>query len=112
MSLWSFKSCKNNFIAYILYCITDIFCVRIISLQSSRIHLSSSRDIAGYHSNSTILLHINQPAYFMERNMENIYISRTTQRTNTGQVSACSQEPEDSTDANIVVTSTCLKTIR
>ena len=41
-------------------------------------------------SNSTILLHINQPAYFMERNMENIYISRTTQRTNTGQVSACS----------------------
>ena len=70
------------------------------------------RDIARYVSNSTILLHINQPAYFMERNMENIYISRTTQRTNTGQVSACSQEPVDSTDTNIVETSTCLKTIR
>ena len=39
-------------------------------------------------------------------------ISRTTQCTNTGQVSACSQEPEDSTAANIVETSTCLKTIR
>ena len=38
--------------------------------------------------------------------------SRTTQRTNTGQVSACSQEPVDSTDANIVETSTCLKTIQ
>ena len=34
------------------------------------------------------------------------------QRTNTGQVSACSQEPVDSTDANVVETSTCLKTIR
>ena len=54
----------------------------------------------------------NQPAYFMERNMEYIYISRTTQRTNTGQVSACGQEPVASTDANIVETSTCLKTIR
>ena len=71
----------------------------------------SSRDKAQYHSNSTILLHINQPAYFMERNMENIYISRTTERTNTGQVSTCSQDPEDSTDANIVETSTCLKTV-
>ena len=30
--------------------------------------------------------HINQPAYFMERNIEYIYISRTTQCTNTGQV--------------------------
>ena len=65
-----------------------------------------------YLLNSTILLHINQPAYFMERNMENIHISRTTQRINTGQVSVCSQEPGDSTDANIVETSTCLKTIR
>ena len=34
--------------------------------------LSSSRDIARYRSNSPILLHINQPAYFMERNMEYI----------------------------------------
>ena len=60
-----------------------------------------------------LFLHINQPAYFTERNMEYIiYISRTTQRTNTGQVPACSQEPVDSTDANIVETSTCLKTIR
>ena len=42
--------------------------------------------------------------------MEDIYISRTTQCTNTGQVSACSQEPVDSTDANIVETSTSLKT--
>ena len=33
--------------------------------------------------------------------MEYIYISRTTQRTNTGQVSACSQVPVDSTDAYI-----------
>ena len=74
--------------------------------------LSMSRDIAQYPSNSPILLHINQPAYFIERNMENIYILRTTQRTNTGQVPACSQEPVDSTDANIVETSTCLKTIR
>ena len=37
-------------------------------------------------------------------------ISRTTQRTNTGQVPACSQEPADFTDTNIVETSTCLKT--
>ena len=37
-------------------------------------------------------------------------ISRTTQRTNTGQIPACSQEPVDSTDANIVETSTCLET--
>jgi len=71
-----------------------------------------SRDIARYHSNSPILLHINQPAYFMETNMEYIYISRTTQRTSTRHVSACSQEPADSIDANIVETSTCLKTIR
>jgi len=28
----------------------------------------------------------------MERNMKYIYISRTTQRTNTGQVPACSQD--------------------
>ena len=42
------------------------------------------------------ILHINQPAYFMERNIEYIYISRTTQRTNNGQVPACSQEPVDS----------------
>ena len=39
------------------------------------------------------MLHINQPAYFMERNMKCIYISRTTQRKNTGQVPACSQGP-------------------
>ena len=39
-------------------------------------------------------------------------ISRTTQRTNTGQVSACSQEHVDSSDVNIVETSTCLKTIQ
>ena len=44
--------------------------------------------------------------------MEYIYISRATQRTNTGQVPACSQEPIDSTDANIVETLTCLKTTR
>ena len=56
------------------------------------------------------ILHINQPAYFMERNMEYIYISRTTQRTNTGQVPACSEEPVDFTDTNTVETSTCLKT--
>ena len=56
------------------------------------------------------MLHINQPAYFMERNMKYIYISRTTQRTNSGQVPACSQEPVDSTDANMVETSTCLET--
>ena len=31
-------------------------------------------------------------------------ISRPTQCTNTGQVPACSQEPVDSTDANIVET--------
>ena len=36
--------------------------------------------------------------------------SRTTQRTNTGQIPACSQEPVDSTDANMVETSTCLET--
>ena len=36
-------------------------------------------------------------------------ISRTTQRTNTGQIPACSQEPVDSTDANMVETSTCLE---
>ena len=42
--------------------------------------------------------------------MKYIYISRTTQRTNTGQVPACSQEPVDSTDANMVETSTCLET--
>ena len=46
----------------------------------------------------------------MERNMKYIYISRTTQRTNSGQVPACSQEPVDSTDANMVETSTCLET--
>ena len=56
------------------------------------------------------MLHINQPVYFMERNMKYIYISRTTQRTNSGQVPACSQEPVDSTDANMVETSTCLET--
>ena len=33
-----------------------------------------------------------------------------TQRTNTEQVPACSQEPVDSTDANIVENSTCLET--
>ena len=45
--------------------------------------LSRSRDIAQYLLNSPILLHINQPVYFMERNMEyirketwNIFISR------------------------------------
>ena len=72
--------------------------------------LSSSRDIARYRSNSPIYtahIKVNQPAYFMERNMD---ISRTTQCTNTGQVPACSQEPVDSTDANIVETSTCLET--
>ena len=37
-------------------------------------------------------------------------ISRTTQRTNTGQIPACSQEPVDSTDANMVETSTSLET--
>ena len=37
-------------------------------------------------------------------------ISRTTQRTNTGQIPACSQEPVDSTGANVVETSTCLET--
>ena len=42
--------------------------------------------------------------------MKYIYISRTTQRTNTGQIPACSQEPVDSTDANMVETSTCLET--
>ena len=42
--------------------------------------------------------------------MEYIYISRTTQRTNTGQVPACSEEPVDFTDTNTVETSTCLKT--
>ena len=46
----------------------------------------------------------------MERNIKYIYISRTTQRTNSGQVPACSQEPVDSTDANMVETSTCLET--
>ena len=56
------------------------------------------------------MLHINQPAYFMERNMKYIYISRTTQRTNSGQVPACSQEPVDSTDVNMVETSTSLET--
>ena len=35
---------------------------------------------------------------------------RCTQRTNTGQVPACSQEPVDSTDANMAETSTCLET--
>ena len=35
--------------------------------------LSRSRDIAWYHSNSPILLHINRTAYFMERKMEYIY---------------------------------------
>ena len=72
--------------------------------------LSSSRDIARYCSNSPIYtphIKVNQPVYFMERNMD---ISRTTQRTNTGQVPACSQDPVDSTDANIVETSTCLET--
>ena len=72
--------------------------------------LSSSQDIARYHSNSPIYtahIKVNQPAYFMERNMD---ISRTTQCTNTGQVPACSQEPVDSTDASIVETSTCLET--
>ena len=42
--------------------------------------------------------------------MKYIYISRTTQRTNSGQIPACSQEPVDSTDANMVETSTCLET--
>ena len=56
------------------------------------------------------ILHINQQAYFMERNIEYIYISRTTQRTNTGQIPACSQEPADFTNINIVETLTCLKT--
>ena len=42
--------------------------------------------------------------------MKYIYISRTIQRTNSGQVPACSQEPVDSTDANMVETSTCLET--
>ena len=53
------------------------------------------------------MLHVNQPVYFME---EYIYISRTTLRTNNGQVPVCSQEPVDSTDANIVETLTCLET--
>jgi len=44
--------------------------------------------------------------------MEYIYISRTTQLTNTGQVPACNQKPVDSTDANVVETSIGLKTIR
>ena len=44
--------------------------------------LSSSLDIAQYLSNSTILLHINQPAYFMERNME--FISHLTLIATTG----------------------------
>ena len=33
-----------------------------------------------------------------------------TQRTNIGQIPACSQEPVEYTDTNIVETSTCLKT--
>ena len=37
-------------------------------------------------------------------------ILRATQCTNTGQVPVCSQQPVDSTDANIVETSTCLET--
>ena len=55
------------------------------------------------------MLHVNQPVYFME---EYIHILRTTQRTNTGQVPVCSQEPVDSTDASIVETSTCLETTK
>ena len=47
---------------------------------------------------------------FVSDSVQNL--ARTTQRTNTRQVSACSQEPVDSTDANIVGTSTSLKTIR
>ena len=37
-------------------------------------------------------------------------ISRTTECTNSGQIPACSQEPVDSTDANMMETSTCLET--
>ena len=37
-------------------------------------------------------------------------ILKTAQRTNTEQVPTCGQESVDSTDANIVETSTCLKT--
>ena len=47
---------------------------------------------------------------FVSDSVQNL--ARTTQRTNTRQVSTCSQEPVDSTDANIVGTSTSLKTIR
>ena len=36
-------------------------------------------------------------------------ISRPTQHTNAEQVPACSQESVDSTDVNIVGTSTCLE---
>ena len=42
---------------------------------------------------------MNQPAYF---DTEYLYISRTTPCTNTEQVPACSREPVDSTDANIL----------
>ena len=72
--------------------------------------LSSSRDIARYRLNSPLYAAHKSTSVVYERNMKYIYISRTTQRTNSGQVPACSQEPVDSTDANMVETSTCLET--
>ena len=70
--------------------------------------LSSSRDIARYRLNSPIYAAHKSTSVVYGKKY--IYISRTTQRTNSGQVPACSQEPVDSTDANMVETSTCLET--
>ena len=82
----------------------------IIEYLSGVCALSSSRDIARYRLNSPIYAAHKSTSVVCGKKHEIFYISRTTQRTNSGQVPACSQEPVDSTDANMVETSTCLET--
>ena len=84
----------------------------VISTYSNTVMLSSSRDIAQYRSNSPIYTAHKSTSvlYGKKHGIYCIYVSKTTQRTNTGQVPACSQEPVDFTDTNVVETSTCLKT--
>ena len=57
-------------------------------------------DIAWYRSNSPILLPINQPAYFMERNMEYIHIYIYYKRLHTASKPDCCHGKMETPDKN------------
>ena len=81
--------------------VQTISCKFVPFLQQSKA-VCSSRAVVCTTTTIYINLHV-----FLQL-MESVW--RTTQRTNSGQIPACSQEPVDSTDANMVETSTCLET--